>query len=130
MVSAVLCLLSQHVLDCQHFFAYFRFVLAQSFAAECIDFQALDDLVLAIHYATRKRIHQAFRDAVAAVRRHRHTHPVAVIGAVYPNRHVFDRGIGRRPLTSGAGKKLVRLSRAPQAEPPQKRKAPSGFLES
>src|SRR5690606_27927540 len=63
--------------------------------AEVIDFQALDAGVFAVFGDHRDAVDHALGDAVAAVGRHAHGHPLAV-RAQHPVADVVDGGIGGR----------------------------------
>src|SRR5262245_56177135 len=63
-------------------------------AAEVADLDALDDLVLAALAGDGVAVPHAFRDAVAAVGRDAHRHPVAVARAERPVADVVDRRVG------------------------------------
>src|SRR6185295_8010232 len=63
-------------------------------AAELRDLDALDDLVAAAAGADRIAEDHAFGNAIAAVGRDAHGHPVAVAAAVDPVAHVVDRRVG------------------------------------
>ena len=61
-------------------------------AAEIVDREPLDDLVIAAHAPDRVRVDDAFLDAVAAVGRDSHADPIVAGSAERPIADVIDRG--------------------------------------
>src|SRR5262245_50532567 len=85
-------LLSDEVLDAGALFEELPVRRVHALAAEFVDGKSLHDGVPAVLAGVRIRIDDAFRDPVAAVRRHGHAHPVAVRRAERPVAHVVDGG--------------------------------------
>src|SRR6516225_10762130 len=68
----------------------------EALAAELIDREARHDPVVAVAHRHRGRVDDARADAVAAIRRHPHAHPVALARAVNPGAYLVERGRGGR----------------------------------
>src|ERR1700751_5450936 len=73
---------------------FFQLIQGQRHAltAEFVDFQALHNLVIAIFAYYREAVHDAFRNAVAAIGHDAHGDPFA-IGAEPPVMDVIDGGV-------------------------------------
>src|SRR4051812_6668189 len=62
--------------------------------AEFAHLEALDDLVAAVAAGDRVAVDDALGNAIAAVRRDAHRHPVAVARPMEPVAHMVDGGVG------------------------------------
>lgn len=80
----------QQVFDTGAFFAQLLLSGFHFLAAELIDRQTLDDLVVTVLADARIRIDHTFADAIGAIGRYRHADPVTVRRAERPVAHVVD----------------------------------------